>query len=230
MKIHCLAHVPFEDAANIGLWAAERGHPLSYTHFFRGDALPHADSFDMLAVMGGLMNVYEHDTYPWLAAEKQFIKTAIDAGKKVVGVCLGGQLLAEVLGGRVTPNPQKEIGWHRITLTEAGLRSSLFSGMPRQMDVFQWHGDTFSIPPGAGHLAASFACSNQAFLYKNNVLGLQFHLEYSRESIEKMLTHCADEIIDAPYINSVEAIRAGYDKIPQTTERLYAMLDTFSMM
>ncbi len=95
------------------------------------------------------------------------------------------------------------------------------------MDVFQWHGDTFSIPPGAIHLAKNQTCANQAFLYGKHVLGFQFHLEYSQESIEKMLNACADEIVDAPAVNDANTIRAGYDKIPQTTEWLYTILDTF---
>lgn len=227
MKIHGLAHVPFEDAANIGLWAQDRGHTLAYTHFFRDEPLPAVDSFDMLAVMGGPMNIYEHDAYPWLVTEKECIKKAIDAGKKVLGICLGGQLIADVLGGKVTQNPQKEIGWHAITLTEAGQKSPVFAKIPRQMDVFQWHGDTFSIPPEAVRLASNPVCANQAFLYRGHVLGLQFHLEYSRESIEKMLTHCGNELVDAPYINDPDTIRAGYDKIPKTTDWLYTIMDQF---
>ena len=227
MKIHCLAHVPFEDAANIGVWAADRGHTLSYTRFFEGDALPEIDAFDMLAIMGGLMNIYEHDEYPWLVEEKAFIKQAIDAGKKVIGICLGGQLLADVLGGEVTQNPDKEIGWHIIQQTpQAG--ESTFAALPAEMRVFQWHGDTFSLPPGAVHLAANSTCANQAFQVGTNVLGLQFHLEYSVESIEKMLTHCADEIVTAPFIQNSEAIRAGYDHIPVATEWLYTLLDAFA--
>ena len=227
MNIHCLAHVPFEDAANIGLWAQDRGHALNYTRFFQDETLPNLDSFDMLAIMGGAMNVDEHDAYPWLVSEKAFIKNAVDAGKKVIGVCLGAQLLADVLDGKVTTNPQKEIGWHPITLTEAGVNSNIFLKTPKEMDVFQWHGDTFSIPPGAIHLAKNQTCANQAFLYGKHVLGFQFHLEYSQESIEKMLNACADEIVDAPAVNDANTIRAGYDKIPQTTEWLYTILDTF---
>ena len=98
------------------------------------------------------------------------------------------------------------------------------------MNVFQWHGDTFSIPPGAIHLATSSACENQAFLYGQSVLSLQFHLEYSQESIEKMLTHCADEIVPTPYINTIDIIRKNYIKIPATTEWLYTLLDNFSSL
>lgn len=227
MRIHCLAHVPFEDAANIGAWAQQRGYPLSYTRFFQDNPLPSLDSFDMLAIMGGLMNIYEHDKYPWLITEKEFIKKVIDAGKKIVGVCLGGQLLADVLGGKVTRNPQKEIGWHRIWIKAQAKLSPVFSKFPVELEVFQWHGDTFAIPPGAVHLAENDICPNQAFLYENHVLGLQFHLEYSTESIEKMLIHCADELVPAPYINTPETIRAGYDKIPHLTNLLFSTLDEF---
>ena len=230
MIIHCLAHVPFEDAANIGRWAHNHGHSLNYTRFFQNDPLPSIDRFDMLAVMGGPMNVSEHDIYPWLVTEKEFIKKSIDKGKKIIGVCLGAQLIADCLGATVTPNPQKEIGWHPVTLTEAAQKSPLFAHMPTQMDVFHWHGDTFSIPPEAIHLAASRACANQAFLYGRNVLALQFHMEYSRQSIEKMLNACGSEIIDAPYIQHPEIIRAGCDRIPQTSERLYALLDAFARL
>lgn len=228
MKIHCLMHVPFEDAARIGDWATDRGHSLTYTRLYQDEPLPALDTFDMLAVMGGPMNIYESDIYPWLIAEKAFIRQAIDAGKTVLGVCLGAQLIADVLGGPVTPNPQKEIGWHPITLTEDGLKSPLFSGLPRQMNVFHWHGDTFAIPPKAIRLAASQACPNQAFLYRDHVLALQFHLEYSPESIEKMLTHCAAELVKAPYIHNPRTIRAGYGNIPRTTEWLYAILDAIT--
>ena len=228
MKIHCLTHVPFEDAANIGTWAEQRGHPLTYTHLYQHDLLPAIESFDMVAIMGGSMNIYEHEAYPWLAQEKKFIRRAIDAGKKVIGVCLGGQLITDVLGGQVRPNSYKEIGWHPIKLTSRAAKSVAFSALPPSMPVFHWHGDTFSIPPGAIHLASSTVCTDQAFQYGDHVMALQFHLEYSQESIEKMLGNCSDELIDSPYIQTAEQIRSGYDNIPQNTEWLYTLLDAFT--
>ena len=107
MEIHCLAQVPFEDAANIDRWAGDRGHSLSYTHFFRNESLPQIGSFDMLAIMGGSMNIYEHKAYPWLVTEKVFIQKAMEAGKKVIGVCLGGQLIADALGVKSSPTGKK---------------------------------------------------------------------------------------------------------------------------
>jgi GMP synthase-like glutamine amidotransferase len=227
MNMHCLAHVPFEDAANIGRWAKLRGYSLTYTHFFKDETLPPLEQFDMLAIMGGLMNVYEHDDYPWLVAEKAFIRRAIDVGKKVIGVCLGGQLIADVLSGQVTANAHKEIGWHTVKLTPQAAQSKLFSALPPEMTVFHWHGDTFSLPPGAVHLVSSDACENQAFQYGDHVLGLQFHMEYSEESIEKMLEYCAHDLVDAPHIQTPEQIRAGYDNIPPNTAWLDTLLDAF---
>ena len=95
------------------------------------------------------------------------------------------------------------------------------------MTVFQWHGDTYSIPPGAVRLASNDVCENQAFQYGENVLGLQFHMEYSEESIEKMLKYCAHELVDAPHIQTPEQIRAGYDNIPPNTAWLDTLLDAF---
>lgn len=227
MRIHSLMHVPFEDAASIGVWAQERGHSLNYTHLYHGQTLPPLESFEMLAIMGGLMNINEHRNYPWLAEEKAFIKKAIEAGKKVIGVCLGGQLIADVLGGKVVQNPNIEIGWFPVTLNENAKQSPFFKTLPQTLDAFHWHGDTFSIPPGAVHLASSDGCANQAFQYGDNVLGLQFHMEYSAESIDKMLIHCADEMTDAPFIQDAETIRAGYEKIPTITSFLFNVLDAF---
>lgn len=225
MRIHFLEHVPFEDAANVGAWARERGHSVSRTLFSEGEPLPSLDAFDWLAVMGGPMNIYEHERYPWLAEEKKFLKAAIDGGKPVVGICLGAQLAADVLGGRVTRNPHTEIGWFPIALTDAGRQAVLFEGCPAEFLAFHWHGDTFSIPPGAVHLARSEACRNQAFSYQDRVFGLQFHLDYCTESIDKMLRHCGDELVPGPFVQSAEAIRASYDQVDVTSELLWGMLD-----
>jgi GMP synthase-like glutamine amidotransferase len=230
MKIQCLTHVPFEDAANIAIWAKNNGHSLHYTELFNNNPLPDLNAFDMLTIMGGPMNVYQHDQYPWLIGEKDLIKKAITCGKKVLGVCLGAQLMADAMGGTVTKNPYPEIGWHPVTLTEQARSTGLFDGFPETFTVFHWHGDTFSIPPGAMRLAGSDACQNQAFLYGSHALALQFHLEYSRRSIEEMLTHCNDELIDSPYVNSVDQIRDGLHLALEIEQRLYAILDRFTVL
>lgn len=230
MRIHYLQHVPFEDAANIEVWARDRGYAISCTRLYDEEPFPSLDSFDWLAVMGGPMNIYEHDLYPWLVDEKKFLREAIEAKKYVIGICLGAQLVADVLGGRVEQNPQKEIGWFPVTLTESGKRSPFFEGFASRIDVFQWHGDTFTIPPGAEKLAESEACANQAFQYGGHVLGMQFHLDYSIESIEKMLQYCSDELTEALFIQSAQSIRDSHSLVEGSNSLLYRLLDHLQAM
>ena len=225
MRIHYLQHVPFEDAANIATWAIDRGHAVSHTRLDLDEPLPAADAFDWLVVMGGPMNVDEHDIYPWLPREKQFIRQTIDRGTRVLGVCLGAQLAAEVLGGAVTKNRQKEIGWFPVTLTEAGTANSLLSGLPPQFTAFHWHGDTFSIPPGAIRIAGSAACDNQAFQFGRHVLGLQFHLDYSQASVEKMVQHCGQELVDMPGIQPAQQMLPCVERFRDIQQWLYRLLD-----
>ena len=225
MRLCVLQHVPFEDAANVGVWAAERGWCVESVHVYRGDPLPAHSRYDLLAIMGGPMNIYEHDRHPWLVEEKRFIGRAIEAGKTIVGVCLGAQLLSDVLGGRVTRNAHREIGWFDVTLTEAGRASGLFEGAGEAFTAFHWHGDRFSIPPGAAHLATSAACDNQAFLWDGRVLGLQFHLDYSAASIEAMLHHCGDELDGSAFVQSADTIRARLVEAAHIQRRLNGLLD-----
>ena len=226
LRVHYLQHVPFENAANIGRWAREHGHMLTKTEIFEGESFPDASEIDMLAIMGGLMNVYQYRDFPWLKDEKIFIEKAIAKKVKVIGVCLGAQLIADVLGARVTQNPYVEIGWHEVTLNDSGENSDFFQGFPKKFTAFHWHGDTFEIPAGASHLASSKACINQAFEYNKNVIALQFHLEYSSESIEKMLVNCSNELVQAPYIQQKESIKQGFSQVNANREILNKLLDS----
>jgi GMP synthase-like glutamine amidotransferase len=228
MRLHYLQHVAFEDAANIAAWALGRGYSVTRTRLDLGQSLPPQDTFDWLVVMGGPMNVDEHDAYPWLVQEKQFLRSAIDRGVRLLGVCLGAQLIAEVLGGAVTRNRQTEIGWHPVTLTEAAGSSPLFGRFPREVPAFHWHGDTFSIPPGAVRIAASAGCDNQAFEVGRRVVGLQFHWDYSAASIEAMLRHCGDELTSAPGIQSDSEIRARLDQVDSIERLLGQLLDAMA--
>ena len=210
MRIHYLQHVSFEDLANMESWAASRGHTLSRTRLFSGERLPDLSSFDWLVIMGGPMNIYQEDRYAWLAEEKEFIGKAISVDKIVLGVCLGAQLISSVLGGRVTKNRYNEIGWFQVRLTEEGRASSVFSVLPDIFVALHWHGDTFSIPPGATRVAESDACPNQAFIL-GKAIGLQFHLETSPESMKRLIHHCGDELTQGPYVQKPEELAAGQD-------------------
>jgi GMP synthase-like glutamine amidotransferase len=155
-------------------WAKNHGWGLSNTCLYDypkgGVPFPLIRDFDWLVIMGGPMNAYEEAEYPWLAEEKVFIKHAVDQGKLIIGLCLGAQLLSCVLGGEVTRNPRKEIGWFPVSLSPEVRSLPLFSFLPEKPVVFQWHGDTFSIPPEAVLLAESEACKNQAFMYRDRIL------------------------------------------------------------
>ena len=222
MRIHYLQHVPFEDLANMESWASSRGHAVSKTRLFSGEGLPSPSSFDWLIIMGGPMNIYQEQSFAWLAEEKEFIKKAISGGKIVLGVCLGAQLISSVLGGVVTENRYKEIGWFPVRLTEEGRASPLFSALPDRFIALHWHGDTFSIPPGASRMAESDACSNQAFVL-GKAIGLQFHLESNQESIKRLIDHCAEEMIPGPYVQMPEDLAA----VPESYDGLRGLMESF---
>ena len=207
MRIHYFQHVPFEGLGCIEQWAVEKGHDLSVTKFHLDEAIPRLEEIDWLIVMGGPMNIYEEAEYPWLADEKQFIAQAIRGGKVVLGICLGAQLIADVLGGPVTRNAHKEIGWFPIELTAEAGASGLFDFLPSRLTVLHWHGDTFAVPPGAVRIARSEACENQAFVYDARVVGLQFHIEFTRKSLDAILPNCAGELVRGKYIQTAEEMR-----------------------
>lgn len=210
MRIHYLQHVPFEDPANIVHWARQKGHSLTGTHLYNYEAVPGMEQFDWLVIMGGPMNIYEEAEYPWLKYEKQFIKEAIDNGKIVLGICLGAQLIADVLGGKVTKNPEGEIGWLPVTFNDAAFQSPLFKNFPATVQVFQWHNDTFStLSEGADCIASSDACRHQAFIYQERVIGFQFHLESTSASILSLINHCGDELTGGAYVQNAEQIQSG---------------------
>jgi GMP synthase-like glutamine amidotransferase len=229
MRLHAFYHVPFEDVGSIKLWADEKGHTLSTTSFFADETPPPASDYDMLVVMGGPMGVYDEKDYPWLAGEKKAIEAAIAADKIVLGICLGAQLLSVVLGGSVTQNPVPEIGWFKVEMTPEGQNIPAFAGFPQSFYAFHWHGDTFSIPPGAVHAASSAACANQAFVYKNKVFGLQFHLETTPIGMQNLIKHCAAEVaIPGPTIHHPKQMHAGREAFKDIKAHMFGMLDALA--
>jgi GMP synthase (glutamine-hydrolysing) len=207
MRLHYLQHVPFEGPANIEPWAKSLGFTVAGTRLYEDENLPELNQFDWLVIMGGPMNIYEEDKYPWLGREKRFIAEAIENDKIVLGICLGAQLIADVTGGKVYRNSYKEIGWFPVSLTSEARDSNVFSALPESFIAFHWHGDTFHLPPGAARIAESEACHIQAFEHKNGrVIGLQFHLESSPESIQLLIDNCGDELVEGRYIQKAHEI------------------------
>ncbi len=226
MRLHSFQHVPFEDLAEIGVWAEDKGFAVSHTRFFAGELPPSVDDVDWLVVMGGPMGVHDDFMYPWLGAEKEFIGRAVAAGKVVIGVCLGAQLMSHVLGGTVSKNPYREIGWYDVSLTSRGAGSALFGPLGLRFTAFHWHGDTFTAPPGAIRVAESVGCANQAFEYGDGrVVGLQFHLESTSASVRRLVDNCGDELSAAPFVQESERMLENPDRFTEANRIMRLLLD-----
>ncbi|MCL5883952.1 MAG: type 1 glutamine amidotransferase [Deltaproteobacteria bacterium] len=204
MKVHVLQHVPFEGVGSMAAWLKARGAEVGCTRFFENPTLPELSGIDLVIAMGGPMSANDESILPWLRPEKQFLRNAVDRGISVLGVCLGAQLVASALGARVYRNPRKEIGWFPIETTPSATNVFRF---PVKCNVFHWHGETFDLPSGAVRLAKSPACENQAFQLKRHVIGLQFHLETTPESVRSLLDHCGADLMPGPYIQTESELR-----------------------
>ena len=229
MHIHCLQHVAFENPGTVAEWALINHHSISYTYFFENDfSFPVIKNIDALLIMGGYMNADEEDKFPWLRQEKAFIKTAIQQGKKVIGICLGSQLVAAALGSKVYASSEKEIGFLPGEVYKEALAHPFFDHFNNPYTVFHWHGDTFDLPQNALLVASSGVCKHQAYLIGNQVLGLQFHLEMNETVMEDMLLHDGQELEEkGTYIQSKETIKNGYVHLEQNKKDMFLLLDKF---
>ncbi len=156
---------------------AEAGIAFRVAMPFIGGDIPPVDEVSVVIVLGGSMGVNDTATHPFLEKVKGYIRAALDVAKPYLGICLGGQLLADVAGAKVISSLYEEIGMRRVNLSRKGIEDSLFRSVPAHFDTFQWHNDSFALPEGATHLACSDACPNQAFRYGEKAYGLQFHPE-----------------------------------------------------
>ena len=222
-----IEHVPQEGVGTISSYIQEIGGNLTRHRQYQQQPLSAShNDYDVLVAMGGPMGVYDSDQYSWLDRELHFIREAIDQDKHVLGVCLGAQMIAEALGAEVRKNPCTEIGWLPVHFEDAFLRTRLGQGLNRQMDVLHWHGDTFSIPPGAVQVASSEACANQGFLYEKKVLGLQFHLEMGTEEVDVMTEHFRDELVPDKFVQGGEEIRARTEECAASARQvLFSILN-----
>ncbi len=204
MNVLIIKNVTVEGPGTIADHFTVADIPASVVDLERGDPLPEPGPYSHIVVMGGPMAVYEMDRTPYLHDEARLIEQAIKADKRVLGVCLGAQMLAHVLGGRVYPGGQKEIGWYEVALTDEGIAdpcmAELRSGGSRSAQVFQWHGDTFDLPQGAVRLASSELYPNQAFRYGKGVYALQFHIEVNPGIVSGWLRN--EKGIDFPLIDA----------------------------
>jgi GMP synthase (glutamine-hydrolysing) len=193
MRAVCLKHVPFEGPGAFATALTERGVSLE-RYIVPQDGLP-KDAGDLLIVMGGPMSVNDPD--PWIAEETEFIRSAILAGKPVIGVCLGSQFMAKALGGTVRSGKALEIGMTPVKLTAEAKQDPVFSTLPEAFEVFEWHGEVFDLPKNSVPLAGSDIAPLQAFRYATRAYGLLFHLEMEENGIESLCRECAPDLTKA---------------------------------
>ncbi len=220
MRIHYISHSPFEGLGAIEEWAAQKGHVLSGSAPYKGEAIASLEQFDFLIVLGGPQSPLEIDRYPYLSDEIMFIKTAIIANKRVLGICLGAQLIAEAFDAATEKSEHREMGCFPIETLAA---DPVFDQFPASFDVMHWHNDMPGLPEGAVLLASSAGCSRQAFRFNPIVYGLQFHLEFTPSLMESLIKHCQDDLKAGTYINSAEELM--HVDFAALNAKLYRLLD-----
>ncbi len=224
MKIHCIQHEAFEDIGCIYDWIHERNHEINYTYIYQNQELPKKLDFDFLIIMGGSASVYETSEYPWIIKEVELIKNAMNASKKILGICLGSQLIARSLGAEVFAASQQEIGWFKIEFNKTDLKNLSF--LPDNITTFHWHGDTYNLPSGAIRLASSNFTKEQGFLYGKNTMALQFHPEMTYKSIDEIVQGIGSNLPSAGgSVQSITQINQGKELIQVNSKLMFDLLD-----
>ncbi len=205
MSVLIIKNVVTEGPGTIEDFLRKEDFSFKVVELSSGEVPPSLEDFNSLVIMGGPMGVYEIGQYPHLRIESRIIREAINRDMKVIGICLGAQMIAYCLGSDVYKGPKEEIGWQHIELTGDGIKDLFMRKLAihpsvgdfwRKFKVFHWHGDTFEIPIGAVLLASSGLYKNQAFRYKNNVYGFQFHIEVTKKMIKEWFEN-------RPEVNSI---------------------------
>jgi len=186
MRLLVFQHIACEHPGRLRQFLEEDGVVWDAVELDEGDPIPALNAYDALWVMGGPMDVWETDSHPWLAAEKEAIRHWVtDLKKPFLGICLGHQLLADALGGRCAPLSPPEIGVLEVGLTEAGRTDPIFAGMPSQQKCLQWHSVEVNVPPdGAAVLASSPACGVQAMRFGDKAWSMQYHVEVEDDTVD----------------------------------------------
>lgn len=223
MKVQIIQHVPFENPGCILDWIDKNNHDFSIIKLFDEYKFPAVNDFDFLIIMGGPMGVYDEKKFTWLKEEKVFIRRSIEKNKTILGICLGAQLIAAVLNAKVYKNKFKEIGWFPVKKVK-NKNSTFFDFIEDNLTVFHWHGDTFDLPENSINYFESEGCKNQAFIYKEKILGLQFHLEATKSSLNEMIKNGKDELVEDKFIQSGKEILEK-ENIKTCNKIMFKLLD-----
>lgn len=228
MHIQFILHAEFEKPGTIETWAKKNKYTFSITSPYKGEVLPSHDDYDFLIIMGGPQSPTNLLEYPYLKDEILFTKHAIDNNKRILGVCLGAQIIGEALGAKVEQSPYKEIGTFPISLTQDGLHDPIFKRFPHEFDVVHWHNDMPGIPPGAKILAESAGCPRQLIRFGKKIYGLQCYMEMTSELIKGMIQHCGEDLQNGLFVQSPELILAT--DFTEINDKLNFVLDEISKL
>jgi GMP synthase-like glutamine amidotransferase len=226
--IAVIQHEPDVAPGYFETWLRQRGFPFELIRVDRGERVPaDAAAYSGVCLMGGTMSV--NDPLDWIDDELALIRAADAARVPVIGHCLGGQLLAKAFGAPVRRNRVKEIGWGTLEVTDRQLARAWLGEMPAQFEIFQWHGDTFALPPGARNFLASAFCANQAFVVERDGyahLGMQFHCEMTPALVQSWATRGGEEIAEERRVTGgpgVQDVATMLDQVQSRTKRINAV-------
>ena len=226
MRWHCLQHLPNEGPGHVAEWLAAHGHSLSYPRLVEPNpGFPALVDFDGLLILGGAMSVHDEAAFPWLRAEKAFLREVLRAGKVTLAICLGAQLVAQALGAEVRPNPAPEVGFWTVRFSAKALEHPLLRSWPEKAAVLHWHLDTFTVPPGAIRVGMSAGCATQGFVWGDGVIGLQFHPEMTVSMVEQLMAFEAHETAqEQEFVQTAEQIRGRLKSVWKGRKLLEALL------
>ena len=230
MRVHFIVHESFEAPGAYETWAIHQGHAVSYSRVYAGDKLPaRVEDIDFLIIMGGPQDpdtTLEECPHFDSKGEQTLIASAIKAGKVVIGICLGSQLIGEALGAPYSHSPEKEIGKFPITLTEDGCKNKMFSHFAKMLEVGHWHNDMPGLTADAKIIAYSEGCPRQIVLYSDRVFGFQCHMELTSQVVEQLIAHSEKDLSRAAayrFVNTPEELRAHDYR--EMNQMLFAFLD-----
>jgi GMP synthase (glutamine-hydrolysing) len=228
VNILCLTHADFETPGTIESWASDNGHDFTISKPYAGELLPDAGGFDWVIVMGGPQSGIRLNDYPYLVQEVELLRAAVTQKKKVLGLCLGAQLIGAALGAKTLRSPQKEVGVYPITLTHFAHSDPLLAGLPRSFPVIHWHNDMPGLTDRAVVLASSPGCPRQIVRYGSITYGFQCHLEITREGIQTMVAAVPEDLQPSKYTQSqTQILEQDY---PVINGLMRTILDRFARL